>query len=68
MREKGQELKRGDSKWVKNPKRNICGNIRILSKNFMKSGPAVFEKSRRQTNRRTHRKHTDTHTHIVGKG
>ena len=49
MREKGRALKSGDSKWVKNPKRNICGSIRILSKNFMKIGPAVFEKSRGHT-------------------
>ena len=60
MREKG------DSKWIKTPKRNICGTIRILSENFMKIDPAVFEKSRGHTDT-----HTDTHTYTqikVGKG
>ena len=70
MRENGQELKMGDSKWVENPKRNICGSIRILSENFMKNGPAVFEKSRGHTDTQTHA-HTHRHTYTqikVGKG
>ena len=60
MREKGKELKRGDIKWVKNPKRNICGTIRILSENFTKLGPAVFEKLHGHKDRHTYR-HTHTH-------
>ena len=64
MREKWRELKR--IKWVKNPKRNICGTIRILSKNFMKIGPAVFERSRGHTHTQTQ---THTYTQIkVGQG
>ena len=54
MREKGQKLKRVD--------RNICGTIRILSENFMKIGPAIFEKLRGHIDRQTH---IQTHTHTT---